>query len=593
MGVRALIPETVKPFGRRVFAELDYWSNTARVRDDPLSASVGRLCGEWRSILARSQDSLGPKDGKRILFFTGNGLNASALSIETLLMTSLRMRGHDCRSLICDRGLPSCEFNRTGVGDPPAGKFSRAFTRRAASSMCNACSAAASAAMAATGTETHALHEFGEPGDYAEAQAIVDSVDPGDIRDFTYREVSVGDHAYSSTLRQTLRGTVELTNPEELWTYRRQLLSTIVMVDRFSRCLDVLQPDTVVLVHGVYLTHGTAAEICGKRGIDVVVYGVPYRKGTIWLSHRETYHRSLVSEATDLWENLELSPEMSECLDDYLASKTAGGRDNVNYHPDPIVDRAPIVKELGLDAGATVISLFTNVVWDAQIYYRHNAFEDIFDWLYSTIEYFESRKPLQLVIRIHPAETKGGFMTRQPLMADLRRRFPVLPSNVFVIPSESAISSYTVAEMSSAALIYGTKMGLEIALRGIPVVVAGETFNRGKGFTYDVETREEYFSLLDRIEALPRNNEQMVERARKFAYYLFFMRMIDMPLLSTDLHQVLRPAGERFFTFDSLDALLPGRSRNLDMICDGIVHGAPFVAAPTREFALPLAGKAG
>jgi hypothetical protein len=578
MAARALIPGPIKPFGRRALAELEYWSQKALGRADPLLASVSRLSEEWRSI--RDHVPEPPPDGKQILFATGNGLNATALSMETFLMAALRLRGHDCVSLICDRGLPSCEFNRTGIGEPPAGTYSRAFSRGAAASMCVACSTAAAAAVSSIGAEVRRLHEFGEPSDYARARAIVDSVDPRDIRAYRYRGILVGDHAFSSTLRQTLRGTVDLENPEELWTYRRQLLSTIVMVERFSRCLDELEPDKVVLVHGVYLTHGTAAEICGKRGIDVVVYGVPYRKGTIWLSHDETYHRSLVSEPADHWEQLELTDEMNRTLDDYLASKTAGGRDNVNYHPNPVVERDPIVQELGLDPSVPIISLFTNVVWDAQIYYHYNAFEDIFDWLYSTIEYFGSRPELQLVIRIHPAETKGGLTTRQPLLPELRRRFPVLPANVFVIPSESAISSYTVAEMSRAALIYGTKMGLEIAIRRIPVVVAGETFNRGKGFTYDAETRDQYFSLLDGIEELPRNSDEMVERARRFAYYLFFMRMIDMPLLSTDLHKVIRAEGQRFFSFDTLDALRPGHSRNLDVVCDGIVERTPFVAAP-------------
>jgi len=579
------VPEGAKPFARRVLAELDYWSLAARGQEAPLVVSARRLSEEWEGIVANSEVSLGEEDGQRILFVTAHGLNTSALSIETFLMNALRLRGHECISLICDRGLPSCEFNRTGTSEPRAGKYSRALTRRAAASMCAACSTAASTALNATGLEIHGLHEYGEVDGYARAQALVDSIAAEEIREYAYRGVSVGDHAFSATLRQTLRGTIDLADPEELWTYRRQLLSTIIMVDRFSRCLDALRPDTVVLVHGVYLTHGTATEICNQRDLDVVVYGVPYRKGTLWLSHTETYHRSLVTEGSEVWENLELTPEMNEQLDEYLASKTAGGRDNVNYHPDPTVERAPIIEELGLDPELPIVSLFTNVVWDAQIYYRHNAFEDIFDWLYSTVEYFDSRKPLQLVVRIHPAETKAVLPTRQPLLPELERRFPELPSNVFVIPPESGISSYTIAEMSEAALIYGTKMGLEIAFRGVPVVVAGESFNRGKGFTYDVETRDQYFSILERIQDLPRNDQQMIDRARKFAYYLFFMRMIDMPLLSTDLHEVIRPAGKRFFNFDSLDSLLPGRSPAIDVICDGIVKGTPFVMPARRALA--------
>ena len=64
------------------------------------------------------------------------------------------------------------------------------------------------------------------------------------------------------------------------------------------------------------------------------------------------------------------------------------------------------------------------------------------------------------------------------------------------------------------------------------VVVAGETLCRGKGFTCDISSASEYFALLDRIETLPRNSPERIERVRRYAYHLFLRRMIDFPLFS-------------------------------------------------------------
>jgi hypothetical protein len=64
------------------------------------------------------------------------------------------------------------------------------------------------------------------------------------------------------------------------------------------------------------------------------------------------------------------------------------------------------------------------------------------------------------------------------------------------------------------------------------------------------------------------------ERARKWYYYYLFRMMMPFPFFFGD------PAGKsgKFgLSFDSLDALLPGRSAVLDRVCQGIVDGVtPF-----------------
>ncbi len=52
--------------------------------------------------------------------------------------------------------------------------------------------------------------------------------------------------------------------------------------------------------------------------------------------------------------------------------------------------------------------------------------------------------------------------------------------------------------LCDAVLIYGTKTGVELSSRGIPVVVAGEAWVRGKGHHRSTHApQEEYFGILD------------------------------------------------------------------------------------------------
>ena len=54
-------------------------------------------------------------------------------------------------------------------------------------------------------------------------------------------------------------------------------------------------------------------------------------------------------------------------------------------------------------------------------------------------------------------------------------------------------------DQCDAVMIYGTKTGVELSSRGIPVIVAGEAWMRGKGITLDATSAEEYFRILDRL----------------------------------------------------------------------------------------------
>jgi len=62
-------------------------------------------------------------------------------------------------------------------------------------------------------------------------------------------------------------------------------------------------------------------------------------------------------------------------------------------------------------------------------------------------------------------------------------------------------------------------------------------------------------------------------RAKKYAYHFFFRRMIPV--------EFVEPTGIENIPYriniQSLKDLLPGRSKGLDTICDGIMSGADFI----------------
>src|SRR5206468_215621 len=162
------------------------------------------------------------------------------------------------------------------------------------------------------------------------------------------------------------------------------------------------------------------------------------------------------------------------------------------------------------------IGLLTNVMWDAQLHYPQNAFRDMWDWLVTTIRYFEKRPGLQLIIRVHPAELRGHIQSRQPIAEEIRRELGELPKNVYVIPPDSTISTYAVMTRCDTVLIYGTKTGVELTSLGVPVIVAGEAWIRNKGITIDARSRDHYLELLAMLPLGRRLDAATMLRAKKY-----------------------------------------------------------------------------
>jgi hypothetical protein len=242
------------------------------------------------------------------------------------------------------------------------------------------------------------------------------------------------------------------------------------------------------------------------------------------------------------------------------------------FHRPSKQDPKEIAAKIGLDPSRPAIGLLTNVTWDAQLHYPANAFPSMLEWLVQTCEYFGRRPDLQLLIRVHPAEISGFPPSRQPILAELGKRLPRLAPNIIVVPPTSGLSTYALMSLCNAAIIYGTKMGVELTSVGQPVIVAGEAWIRNKGITLDASTPDEYFRLLAQLPFAERLSPSQLARARRYAYHFFFNRMIPLPFIEPK-------AGYPIYRLklDRVQQLLPGASQGLDTICDGILSAAPFV----------------
>ena len=527
---------------------------------------------DWLAIIQRdlrawSDAKNNAERGPRVLVATSMGGFYAGATTESLLAAALTLRGANVEILLCDEFLPACQQAQIGHFADIA-EYGRSGPT---ADLCAACYRPARAMYEGLGLKIHRYSDWVTGEEQDEAARLAAEALPAEIVAFRFRNMAVGEHALAGALRFFAKGVLDETPVAEA-VFRRYLAAAILTACAADRLFAEGGFTSAVFNHGIYVPQGLIGEAARSRGVRVVNWNPAYRKQCFIFSHGTTYHHTLMDEPASVWSEMPWTSAMEERLMDYLQSRWHGTQDWIWFHEKPQFEIDEIARKIGVDFSKPCIGLLTNVVWDAQLHYPANAFPNMLEWIMETIRHFARRPELQLVIRVHPAEIRGTVRSRQLVAEEIARAFPELPRNVFVIAPDSDVSTYAAMLQCDSVIIYGTKTGVELTSMGVPVLVAGEAWIRNKGVTLDAHSAAHYFELLDRLPLGKRMDDDAVRRARKYAFHFFFRRMIPLPMMAA-------AEGKSPFRVDiqSLDELRPGRSKGLDVICDGIISGSPFV----------------
>lgn len=297
-----------------------------------------------------------------------------------------------------------------------------------------------------------------------------------------------------------------------------------------AKLLDNVRPNAVIALNGKFFGERIILELAQSRGAQIWTYERGNREGTIVVSP------SLVAvpfDTTDVRNRLDepLTQRQNAQLDAYLVQRAKVGNGQISFAP--VNPRRPAHVA---DSDSRVISAFTNLVWDSAVAGEDTIFDDMFDWLITTVRAVAEDTTIELVIRVHPAETRVYWHpTRERVDDVVAKTFPErLPSNVRIIGPDDPIDSYDLMRNSNQVLVYTSTVGLEAAVMGTPVLVAAHSNYSNTPFVTTPKSREEYVQRLTAEQPPDLPSPEMVGMARRFMYRLYFEKMIPMPFVVED-----------------------------------------------------------
>lgn len=367
-------------------------------------------------------------------------------------------------------------------------------------------------------------------------------------------KISVWDAQYT-----LMREEVDMNDPADRALYDLRRQRNTFAAGAALAYLQTKTPDVVLIPNGLILEMGIVFRAARYLGIPTVTYEFNDQREQIWLAQNSSIMQQETDYLVEARCHLPMTEEMYERvaeLENARRGARVWGKSQRLWQYVSSQGADATRNTLHLDS-RPVIMLAANVLGDSLTLGRDIFASSMTEWITKTVQYFAKRTDVQLVIRVHPGEKL--VPQAKSMGTVVREALPEMPGHIHVIGALDPINTYDLLEIADVGLAYTTTVGLETAMNGRPLISCGQTHYRGRGFTLDPNSWDEYFAALEQVlDDIPahRLTEKQIEFAWNYAYRFFFEYPRPFPwrlmnfwddLEVWPLEKVLREEGQELF----------------------------------------------
>lgn len=206
--------------------------------------------------------------------------------------------------------------------------------------------------------------------------------------------------------------------------------------------------------------------------------------------------------------------------------------------------RAEVLEKLQLTGHRKIVVVVCPVLWDANLFYGEDLFDDFGDWFVNTLKIAVETTSVDWLIKLHP-----GNMWRREIAGDnseltedviIAMEGISIPEHVRLVYPDTDISARSIYDIAHAGITVRGTAGMEMPCFRVPTIVAGSGRYSGLGFTIEPKTREDYQQLLSNILELPPMDDEVYELARWHAHIALLERAWTMHTFKPHLKDIKR-----------------------------------------------------
>lgn len=404
----------------------------------------------------------------------------------------------------------------------------------------------------------------------------INSLKPNQWHNFVYDGMSVGKWAFDTAINSYQLGYI--SDPEKFFSAAKNyIIHTLFLNYQYKKFLDLYNPDRIICHNTFYYMWKILGIESKKRHINYYTYSMGGLQGSWVYQMNEPASEVNISSTWKTWKNHILTEGQNKKLDNYIFQRKRGDTIILDT-TKPLKSEKNVDSEnyliRQLDKRKPVFLLATNICWEASARNKDVQFKNMIEGTIETVRYFIRHPEYQLIVKAHPGEIYPGLpVSTHQVIKEIRKVFPSLPSNIILLEPHVQVSIYDLISLVSVLIVYTSTTGIEYAIKGVPVITFGKSCYTDKGFTYDSNSRKEYFSLIPKVLIEGKRDSITKERirlSRLFFYFYYFIYQTRSGMYTYNYD------GYPKVFIKSYEDILPGKNQYLDYLCDSIINNQPL-----------------
>lgn len=487
-------------------------------------------------------------DARRVLVFSPYASWRYHTALEATWGHALRLRGADVRFVTCDGLSRTCDVYRANLN--PRGPLS-----------CLECQSSVAGQLFAYGTPYRWLSGWLPPEVPERAEAWAAGLAREDLLEARWNDLPVGEWARTSAYSQHRTAVLDLEHPRVEAMLRELLVGTVCFAEALESLFRSWRPDLLLTLNGRFFAHWTAIEIARQHGVRFVTHERGLRRDSVRFGEgARTHDLEPLRRLWELWKDVPSSAAELEEVGALLEERRQGKNySRLSFSP-PAQEAHALRQALGLDERPLCV-VFSSSDDETAAFEerRRGAFPRSRDFLPAVLELAERASDLQFVVRIHPNVQKAETGTNQGALQHALEMRARAPRNLRVVLPKEDVSSYTLVDLASLGIVYGSTIGLEMAVGGKPVLCAAQATYSHTGCVLPLEAPGDLEPLVR--EGLRRGVDRETARlALRWALRYFRASSIPFDLVRE------QPNYQASLAFRGLDELRSGRHATLDAV---------------------------
>jgi hypothetical protein len=359
-------------------------------------------------------------------------------------------------------------------------------------------------------------------------------------KNFEVSKVPFGKMALSTYCRTRVTGTVNFDDPKTTDDLLRILFSLYSWHAVFTALDEKWNFDLLFFTEIFMEECGPAYYVFLNKNKNIIRFSGTVRdnafvaKRMTWESDRKHFN----SLAADLWNNIkhqdltsDQSQELMDNFDDRYGCKW--GLSVRNQRETTITPLHKMRNELGINEEDTVVIIYSHILYDTLFFNGELLFDNYADWLTQTVRNIKPAENVKWFLKIHPSNTWRGELeyflgNKCEEIRVLEDALGAIPSVLEIIQPQTKYSPRAWLNLCDVGVTCTGTSGIELGILGKQVISAGTGRYENAKFAHHPSTQNEYFELLQNVNAIGAPTAQMTNFAKIFGFYNFCVKPTEL-----------------------------------------------------------------